>query len=127
MLSSMTREDVDVVPEAVNLFLRDTYDHVVQLIDIVETYREVATGLIDLYLSSVSTKMNEVMKVLTIISTIFIPLGFLAGVWGMNFDPSASPWNMPELGFYYGYPAALAIMTVVVVALLVVFRRKKWL
>ena len=127
MLSSMTREDVDVVPEAVNVFLRDTYDHVVQLIDIVETYREVATGLIDLYLSSVSTKMNEVMKVLTIISTIFIPLGFLAGVWGMNFDPSASPWNMPELGFYYGYPAALGIMTFVVVALLIVFRRKKWL
>ena len=127
MLSSMTREDVEIVPEAVNLFLRDTYDHVVQLIDIVETYREVATGLIDLYLSSVSTKMNEVMKVLTIISTIFIPLGFLAGVWGMNFDPSASPWNMPELGFYYGYPAALGIMTVVVVALLIVFRRKKWL
>ena len=71
--------------------------------------------------------MNEVMKVLTIISTIFIPLGFLAGVWGMNFDPSASPWNMPELGFYYGYPAALGIMTAVVVALLIVFRRKKWL
>ena len=127
MLSSMTREDNDLVPPEVNVFLRDTYDHAVQLIDIVETYREVATGLIDLYLSSVSTKMNEVMKVLTIISTIFIPLGFLAGVWGMNFDPSASPWNMPELGFYYGYPAALGIMSVVVVALLIVFRRKKWL
>lgn len=127
MLSALTREDFDLIPRDVNVFLRDTYDHAVQLIDIVETYREVATGLIDLYLSSVSTRMNEVMKVLTIISTIFIPLSFFAGVWGMNFDPDASPWNMPELRAYYGYPAALAFMAVVVVALLVAFRRKKWL
>ena len=127
MLSSMTRQDLGLIPQDVEMFLRDTYDHAVQLIDIVETYRELATGLLDLYLSSVSTKLNEVMKVLTIISTIFIPLGFLAGVWGMNFDPEASPFNMPELGWRYGYPMALTVMTTLVIGLLIVFRRKRWL
>ncbi|MCV0394754.1 MAG: magnesium/cobalt transporter CorA [Rhizobiaceae bacterium] len=126
MLSAMSREDLDLVPREVNQYLRDAYDHAVQLIDIVETCRELATGLIDLYLSSVSTRMNEVMKVLTIISTIFIPLGFLAGIWGMNFD-TASPWNMPELGFRYGYPAALVFMAAIALGLLALFRRKNWL
>lgn len=127
MLATMTREDFDLVPAAVNLYLRDTYDHAVQLIDIVETYRELASGLLDLYLSSISTRMNEVMKVLTIVSTIFIPLTFLAGIWGMNFDPSTSPWNMPELSAYYGYPLALLSMAVVGMMLVLYFRWKKWL
>ncbi|WP_170990196.1 magnesium/cobalt transporter CorA [Aquamicrobium sp. LC103] len=127
MLSSLTREDFDLVPDTVRLYLRDTYDHAVQLIDIVETYRELTSGLLDLYLSNVSTKMNEVMKVLTIVATIFIPLTFMAGVWGMNFDPASSPWNMPELSARYGYPLALLSMAATGVGLLLFFRWKKWL
>jgi magnesium transporter len=125
MLSAMAREELGLIPPDVQHYLRDTYDHAIQLIDLVETYRELAMGLLDLYLSSVSTRMNEVMKVLTIISTIFIPLGFLAGVWGMNFHDS--PWNMPELGWRFGYPAALLVMVVIALGLLYLFRRKKWL
>lgn len=125
MLSAMGREELGLIPADVQHYLRDTYDHAIQLIDLVETYRELAMGLLDLYLSSVSTRMNEVMKVLTIISTIFIPLGFLAGVWGMNFHDS--PYNMPELGWRYGYPFALLVMVVIAGGLLYLFRRKKWL
>jgi magnesium transporter len=127
MLSAMTREEPGLVPRDVVQYLRDTYDHAVQLIDIVETYRELATGLLDLYLSSLSTKMNEVMKMLTIVATIFIPLTFLAGVWGMNFNPEASPWNMPELNSYFGYPAALGSMALLGILLVAYFRWKKWL
>ena len=127
LLSTLTRDDFDLVPAAVNVYLRDTYDHAVQLIDIVETYRELASGLLDLYLSSLSAKMNEVMKVLTIVATIFIPLTFLAGVWGMNFDPESSPWNMPELGAYYGYPLALLSMAAAAIGMSLYFRWKKWL
>ncbi|QDZ01274.2 magnesium/cobalt transporter CorA [Nitratireductor mangrovi] len=126
MLSAMSREELGLIPRDVGYFLRDTYDHAIQLIDIVETYRELATGLLDLYLSSVSTRMNEVMKVLTIISTIFIPLSFLAGIWGMNFAPDSS-WNMPELRWRYGYPVALTFMVLIAVGLLYLFRRKRWL
>jgi magnesium transporter len=127
MLSALGREETGIVPRDVAPFLRDTYDHAIQLIDVVETYRELSMGLLDLYLSSVSTRMNEVMKVLTIVSTIFIPLTFLAGIWGMNFDPSASPWNMPELGAYFGYPAALGSMAALAIGLVAFFRWKKWL
>jgi magnesium transporter len=126
MLSALSREEIGLIPRDVHQYLRDTYDHAVQLIDVTETYRELATGLLDLYLSSVSTKMNEVMKVLTIISTIFIPLGFLAGIWGMNFDPD-SAWNMPELELPYGYPLALGVMATIAIGLLLVFRWKRWL
>jgi magnesium transporter len=127
LLSGMTRGELHLIPDDVTQFLRDLQDHAVQLIDVVESYRELSNGLLDLYLSSVSTKMNEVMKVLTIVSTIFIPLSFLAGVWGMNFDPAASPWNMPELHAYYGYPAALLFMAVVALGLFLWVRLKKWL
>lgn len=127
MLLAMTRDEFQLVPRDINHFLRDLSDHAVQLIDIAESYRELSNGLLDLYLSSISTRMNEVMKVLTMVSTVFIPLSFLAGVWGMNFDRSASPWNMPELGAYYGYPAALAIMAIVGFGLIGYFRWKKWL
>lgn len=126
MLAAMTREELGLIPADVEQYLRDTYDHAMQLVEIVETYRELATGLLDLYLSSLSNRTNEVMRVLTIISTIFIPLSFLVGVWGMNFDQH-SPWNMPELALPYGYPLALGLMGAVVLVLLYVFRRKKWL
>jgi len=97
-----------------------------QLMDVVETYREIASGLVEVYLSSQTARMNEVMKVLTIISTIFIPLGFLAGLWGMNFDHD-SIFGMPELHWKYGYPAALGIMLAVALSLLWFFRRKGWI
>jgi magnesium transporter len=94
--------------------------------DSVETGRETISGLLDIYLSSVSNRMNEVMKVLTIIATIFIPLGFLAGVYGMNFD-TKSPLNLPELGLRYGYPLFWAVVVVIAVGLIVFFRRRRWL
>ncbi|MGF1627395.1 MAG: magnesium/cobalt transporter CorA [Alphaproteobacteria bacterium] len=127
MVNALIRDESRHIGDTARLYLRDCYDHAIQLMDIVETYREVAGSLLDVYLSSLSARMNEVMKVLTIIATIFIPLSFLAGVWGMNFDPDASPWNMPELGWYFGYPTALVLMMVVGGGLLFWFRHKGWL
>lgn len=112
---------------ATRVYLRDVYDHVVQVVDMIETYREFAASLMDVYLSSVNNRMNEVVKVLTIISTIFLPLSFIAGVYGMNFDPAASPWNMPELKWAYGYPFALGLMAIVAVGMLLVFRHFGWI
>ena len=127
VMSQLLREDVALIGAGTRLFLRDCADHVFQLMDMVEIDREVASSLLDLHLSSVSMRMNEIMKVLTIIATIFIPLGFIAGVYGMNFDPEVSPLNMPELHWYFGYPFALALMLAVAVGLLEYFRRKGWL
>jgi magnesium transporter len=115
------------VREGTRIFFRDCHDHVIQIADILETFRERAAGLTDLYLSSLSNRMNEVMKLLTIIATIFIPLSFIAGVYGMNFNPHVSPFNMPELGWYLGYPFALGIMVLVAAGLLWYFRRKGWI
>ena len=89
--------------------------------------RDVASGLVDVYISSVSTRLNEVMKVLTVIATIFMPLSFIASLYGMNFDRNASPWNMPELGWYLGYPFALGLMAAMLGAMLWYFWRKGWL
>ena len=119
--------DIPFIREETRLFLRDCQDHVIQIVDILEVYRERAAGLTDLYLSSLSNKLNEVMKVLTIIATIFIPLSFIAGLYGMNFNPNASPFNMPELSWYLGYPFALAVMLLVAAGLLLYFRRKGWI
>jgi magnesium transporter len=125
--ATLLRSEDDLIDDETRPFLRDAADHVAQAIDLIETYREMASSLVDLYLSSVSNRMNEVMKVLTIIATIFIPLSFVAGLYGMNFDPEASPWNMPELDWYWGYPAALGVMAAIAVALLIFFRRKGWI
>ncbi len=124
---TLSREEMPPITEETRLFFRDCYDHVAQLIDTIETHREIARGLIDLCLSSLSNRMNEVMKVLTIIATIFIPLGFIAGLYGMNFNPEISPFNMPELSWRLGYPFALLLMAVIAVGLLIYFRRKGWL
>jgi magnesium transporter len=99
----------------------------VQIIDNIDNYRDLILSMHDMYMSHVSNKMNEVMKVLTIIATIFIPLTFIAGIYGMNFDPSASPYNMPELSWYWGYPTAWGIMIVVGIIMVVYFKRKGWL
>ena len=127
MISALSRNTSKQVSDQTRVYLRDCYDHTIQLIDILETYREVASGLVDVYLSSVSARMNEIMKVLTIIATIFIPLGFIAGVYGMNFNQGVSPWNMPELSWYFGYPVALGLMAAVAGGLLFFFRRRGWL
>lgn len=125
-ISSLIRDGSPLIREEVRLYLRDCYDHAVQVLDMVETYRELASSLMDVYLSSVSNRMNEVMKLLTVISSIFIPLTFIAGVYGMNFDPTASPWNMPELNWYWGYPLCLLLMGAIAGALVVYFHKRGW-
>jgi magnesium transporter len=113
--------------ESVSIYLRDLYDHTIQVIDTVETFRDMISGMLDVYLSSISNRMNEVMKVLTIFASIFIPLTFVAGIYGMNFNPERSPFNMPELNWYLGYPFAIGIMLLMGGGMLYYFRRKKWL
>ena len=127
MLAALLREESRFVTDATRIFLRDCHDHVVQAIDMVETLRDVVTGLLDIYLSSISARMNDVMRVLTVIATLFIPLTFVAGVYGMNFSNPDSPWAMPELHWYYGYPLALALMAAMAVLMLAWFRRRRWL
>ncbi|MGZ9147686.1 MAG: magnesium/cobalt transporter CorA [Candidatus Deferrimicrobiaceae bacterium] len=125
-MSELLREDSPLIRPETRVFLRDCYDHTIQVMDMVETYREMAASLVDEYISSVSNRMNEIMKVLTIMATIFIPLTFIAGVYGMNFDREASPFNMPELGWRYGYPAILLVMAATAGGLVWYFRKKKW-
>jgi len=121
VLSSLSRNDLAFVSDSTRVYLRDVYDHIVHALDTVETLRDLLTGMIDLYLSSASNRMNEVMKMLTIIATLFMPLTFIAGVYGMNFE------YMPELGQRWGYPGVLVVMLLVVAGLLYYFRRKSWL
>ncbi|XFA72420.1 magnesium/cobalt transporter CorA [Thermosynechococcaceae cyanobacterium Okahandja] len=125
-INAMIRDPSPLLSEDVRIYLRDCYDHAIQVLDMVETYRELAASLMDVYLSSVGNKMNEIMKVLTIISTIFIPLTFIVGIYGMNFDPEASPWNMPELHWYWGYPLCWLVMITVALSLFGFFWRKGW-
>lgn len=125
-INSLIRDGSPLISEDVRLYLRDCYDHTVQVLDMVETYREIASSLMDVYLSSVSNRMNEVMKLLTVISSIFIPLTFVAGVYGMNFNPDASPLNMPELNWYFGYPLCWAIMLAIAGGLIMYFRKRGW-
>jgi magnesium transporter len=125
--NGLVRDSSPLVKAETRVYLRDCYDHTVQLIDLVETYRELGADLRDVYLSSVSNRMNEIMKVLTIISTIFMPLSFIASVYGMNFNTEISPWNMPELNWYYGYPFVLGVMATMTTGMLIFFRRKGWL
>lgn len=116
-----------LISDTTRVFWRDCYDHAIQVIDLVESYREICADLRDFYLSSVSNRMNEVMKVLTVIATIFIPLSFIAGLYGMNFDPAVSPYNMPELDWPWGYPLALSVMGAVAGGMLVFFWRRGWI
>lgn len=121
VISALQREDSALVQESTRIFLRDVYDHTIQVIDTVETFRDLLAGMLDLYLSSLSNRMNEIMKVLTLIATIFIPLTFIAGVYGMNFD------YMPELRWKYGYFLIWGVMVGCGLALLWFFKRKRWL
>ncbi|MFZ5788528.1 MAG: magnesium/cobalt transporter CorA, partial [Acidobacteriota bacterium] len=126
MVGTLSRTDSDLVREQTEVWLRDVYDHTVQIIDVVETLRETSGQLVDLYMSSVSNRMNEVMKVLTVIATIFIPLTFIVGVYGMNFDPAAGPLSMPELAWRWGYPAVWVVMIAAALGMVVMFRRRGW-
>lgn len=121
LISNIERSETELFKESTGIYLRDVHDHAIRTIDTIETYRDLLSGMMDIYLSSVSNRMNEVMKVLTIISTIFIPVTFIAGVYGMNFE------FMPELHSRYGYIATWAVMIVIMLSLVVYFRRKKWL
>ena len=121
VISGLQRGESKLVKKPTHIYLRDLYDHTIQVIDTIETFRDMTSSMLDIYMSSVSNKMNEVMKVLTIFAAIFIPLTFIAGVYGMNFQ------YMPELDWQWGYFAALFVMLMVGVFLLFYFRRKKWL
>lgn len=126
-VTQLTETEVDAFDEETLVYLRDGRDHVLHALDTVESYRETAAGLMDVQLSRASHDLAEVTKVLTIIATIFMPMTFVAGVYGMNFAPDSSPYNMPELHARYGYPAALALMTAIGVSMLVFFVRRGWI
>jgi magnesium transporter len=126
-INILIRDGSGLISDEVLMYLRDCYDHIIQIIDVIETYRELASSLTDVYLSAVSNKMNEVMKLLTVISTIFIPLTFIAGIYGMNFNTEASPLNMPELNWYWGYPLCWGVMLAIASSLVYFFWRKGWL
>jgi magnesium transporter len=119
--NSLLRDESDLVSNETRIYLRDLYDHSVHVMDTVETLRDIVAGMLDVYLSSVSNKLNEVMKVLTVMSSVFIPLTFVAGVYGMNFQ------HMPELQWRYGYPTVMGGMAVVAAGLLFAFRRRGWM
>jgi len=127
VVSRLQRPENALIKESTLPFLRDCYDHSVQIIDLLESFREMSSSLLEVYLSSISNRTNEVMRLLTMIATIFIPLTFIVGVYGMNFDTTRSPWGMPELDWYYGYPMVWALMITVTLGLLWFFRRRKWL
>ncbi|MBN1621283.1 MAG: magnesium/cobalt transporter CorA [Endomicrobiales bacterium] len=120
-VNSLVHSESGLINESINMFFRDVYDHTIQVIDTIETYRDMLSGMLDVYLSVVSNKMNEIMKVLTIIATIFIPLTFIAGIYGMNFE------YMPELKWKFGYFGIWIVIIVVTVAMILYFRKKKWL
>jgi len=126
VMGRLAREEHELMAEDVRLYFRDCYDHSVQSLEVSENFREMASGLLDIYLTSLSHRLNDVMKVLTIISTVFMPLSFLAGVYGMNFD-RAQPLNMPELGWRYGYLGFWGVTLAAIATMLWLFRRKGWL
>jgi len=121
LISSLQREESPLITDSTDVFLRDVYDHTIQIIDTVETLRDILSGLLDLYMTSISNRMNEVMKVLTIIATVFIPLTFIAGIYGMNFE------YMPELHWRWSYPLLWLAMILMAGVMFIFFKRKQWL
>jgi magnesium transporter len=120
VINRFIRDDTRYITKTTRLFLRDVYDHTIQVIETLETLRDIISGMVDIYVSVVSNKMNEIMKVLTIFAAIFIPLTFVAGIYGMNFK------YMPELNWQYGYPAILLFMLLIAGLMLIYFKRRKW-
>ncbi|RCX30640.1 magnesium/cobalt transporter CorA [Thioalbus denitrificans] len=127
VVNMMVREDCTLLEEGTRVYLRDCYDHSIQIMDLLESYRDMTASMLDIYLSSASFRLNDVMRVLTIIATLFIPLTFIVGVYGMNFDRNAGPWSMPELGWPYGYLLVWVLMIAIAGGMFVYFRRKGWL
>jgi magnesium transporter len=121
VVNLLERGELSLVQESTRIYLRDVYDHTIQIMDTVESYRDMLSGMLDVYLSSISNRTNEVMKVLTIFAAIFIPLTFVAGLYGMNFS------FMPELSWRWGYFMVLGVMASLAILLMFYFRRKKWL
>ena len=121
VIGSLERGESPLVTKSTGIYLRDVYDHTIQVIDTVETFRDMLSGMLDIYLSSVSNRLNAVMKVLTVIATIFMPLTFIVGLYGMNFK------YMPELEWHWGYPAVIGVMVIIAAWMLVMFKRKKLL
>lgn len=121
LINNLERSETELIKQGTDIYLRDLHDHAVRVIDTVETYRDLLSGMMDIYLSSVSNRMNEIMKVLTIITTLFVPVTFIAGVYGMNFE------NMPEIHSKWGYATIWIIMLSIIISLLIYFRKKKWL
>lgn len=121
VLSRLSRDDSALITEETRLYLRDVHDHTIHVMDSIDTIRELLVSMLDLYLSSVSKRTNEIMKVLTLFASLFMPLTFIVGVYGMNFDV------MPELRWAWGYPAVMTVMLLLTVGLLVFFRRRRWL
>ncbi|MGD8476739.1 MAG: magnesium/cobalt transporter CorA, partial [Burkholderiales bacterium] len=126
VVNRLVRGESPLISDGTKMYFSDCYDHTIQIMDLVESYRDMATGLTDVYLSSVSHRLNETMRVLTMIATLFIPLTFIVGLYGMNFQNANSPWAMPELHWYYGYPLVWLLMIVVVIGMLAYFRHRKW-
>jgi magnesium transporter len=126
-MNILYRDPIPLIDEEERFYLRDCYDHMVQIIDLLENYRDVTSGLMEIYLSSISNRTNEIMKVLTIITAVFVPMTLIAGIYGMNFNTHASKLNMPELEWSWGYPFALGLMVLIALILLVYLRIKGWL
>jgi magnesium transporter len=127
LLAALSRDELPLIAPATRVYLRDCYDHTVHLLDLTETFREMVSDLRDLYMNVVSNRINETMRALTLIATIFNPLTFIVGLYGMNFDPGVSPWNMPELRWYYGYPFAWGLMAVTLAVSLGFYVWRGWL
>ncbi|MBN1913203.1 MAG: magnesium/cobalt transporter CorA [Candidatus Omnitrophica bacterium] len=127
IISGLQRTESDLFQDSTKVYMRDLYDHTIQVIDNIESLRDMVSSMLDIYMSSISNKMNEVMKVLTIIATIFIPITFVAGVYGMNFDHGVSNLNMPELTWRFGYFFAWGIMISIIIGMLIYFKNKKWI
>ena len=127
VLQTIIRDDHPLISDETTIYFRDVLDHLRRLIDTLQHSEELVTGLFDMYMTRINIRTGEIMKVLTIIATIFIPLTFVVGIYGMNFDPDTSPFNMPELRWYLGYPVVMIFMLIVSLGMLYYFRRKKWL
>lgn len=127
VLNTLQRGDSPLIHAGTRPYLRDCQDHAVHIMELLEVYRDMTSNMLDVYLSSLSNRLNENMRILTVIATLFMPLTFIAGVYGMNFDRAASPWNMPELGWIYGYPAIWGVMIAIAIGMLFYFHRKNWL
>jgi magnesium transporter len=127
MVYRLSRGEFDLITDDEIAYYRNVFDHLVRAAELAESYRDILAGLVDAYLSMTSNRLNEIMKVLAIISTFFLPLTFIVGVYGMNFDTSTSPYNMPELKWVFGYPFAWGVMIMTAIVMFIYFKRKKWL